>query len=900
MRQRTDPGIQAGNQRSVGEIIAEAENAQSSVPTNAELSSYAREPPRRERSWVQRGDVEARWHALAQGRNERAAATVGRGAARNRRVSSPNKREPMYFLSDLRYAIRLLVRSPRFTLLTVLVLSGGLALSIFTFSFLYTAMLRPLPLSGGQRIVRVEQRDDGGTSSLDAHDVALMRPFVRTLAGMGAFTSRSFVIGDEQRRRVIEATVTESNIFDVARTRALIGRVLFPADQLPGAEPVIVLSHRTWQGMFGSDPDILHKHITLNGQRTRVIGVMPAGFAFPVASDSWVPMSRELFGPDKPGTSFVNLYARLGDGVSAEQAETELSALLYRARSSYNTEPTLARVTAAVRSFPMAQFNDSGPLLLSVLNLLAALILMLACVNVTSLLLARANERAREIAVRMALGASRARLAVQSLLESSLLCLAGGALAIVMAAWGLRFINHWAQTNLSGNLAFWWVWGLDRASLMAAGVFITVTMAILSAVVALRVTGTRFTSTLREGGARAGGRREGRVSRALVLTQVATVSVLMLVGVLSGIVAQRIVHLDVGYDTNRLLSASLGLPADRYNNDQRRALFYAALATEMNGAAALERTLFRARLADIEDDHAVFELEGAALSPVELRPRAYVQALLGPLETLGVSPRGGRFFDARDDQHGAPVAIVSSAFAAKHFAGATSIGRRIRLTGLAGEEWRTVVGVASDVLLGNPFSRRRSADAVYIPLSQSGAASVTIFLKHNGDVVAAQATFYQALMKTDPLLTPPSISTYEEMLSKTSLLARSTTKLFALCFAFALLLAVSGTYGLMARSIGRRSLELGIRQALGATRRSVIRMLLGQGARQLGTGVLIAAPLMGLVSYGFWHFFSVTMFESVGSGLLVAATIVAVVLAATYVPARRVLRSGPQAALARD
>jgi predicted permease len=804
----------------------------------------------------------------------------------------------MSALNDLRYALRLLVRSPRFTLLTVLVLSGGLALSIFTFSFLYTSMLKPLPLSGGERIVRVEQRNDGGTSSLDAHDVALLRPFVRTLTGMGAFTSRSFVIGDEQRQHVIEATVTESNMFDVTRTRALVGRVLSPGDEQPGAEPVILLSYRTWQGMFGSDPAILHKQITLNGQRTRVIGVMPAGYAFPVASDSWVPMSRELLAPDKSGTSFVNLYARLGNGVSAKQAETELGALLQRARSQ--TTPARTRVTAAVRSFPMAQFDDSGPLLLTVLNLLAALILLLACVNVTSLLLARANERAREIAVRMALGASRARLAVQSLLESSLLCLAGGALAIVIAAWGLRFINHWAQTNLSGNLAFWWVWGLDLASLIAAGIFITLTMAILSAVVALRVTGTRFTSTLREGGARAGSRREGRVSRALVLTQVATVSVLMLVGVLSGIVAQRIVHLDVGYDTKRLLSTSLGLPADRYNNDERRGLFYAALATEMNGAAALERTLFRARLADIEDDHAVFDLEGVTLTPAGLRPRAYVQAVLGPLETLGVSPRGGRFFDARDDQRAAPVAIVSSAFAAKHFSGGTPIGRRIRLTGLAGEEWRTVVGVASDVLLGNPFSRQRSADAVYIPLSQSGAAGVTVFLKHSGDAVAAQATFYQALMKTDPLLTPPSISTYEEMLSKTSLLARSTTKLFALCFAFALLLAVSGTYGLMARSIGRRSLELGIRQALGATRRSVIRMLLGQGARQLGTGVLIAAPLMGLVSYGFWHFFSVTMFESVGSGLLVAMTIVAVVLAATYVPARRVLRSGPQSALARD
>jgi predicted permease len=805
----------------------------------------------------------------------------------------------MFQLHDIRYALRLLVRSPRFTLLTVLVLSGGLALSIFTFSFVYTAMLRPLPLIEGEKIVRVEQRLGDRTSSLDAYDVALLRPHVRTLADLGAFTSRSFIVGDDLRRHVIEATVTESNIFAVTRTRPLMGRVLLPDDQLPGAEPVIVLSHRIWQGTFGSDPDILQRHITLNGQRTRVIGVMPPGYAFPVASDSWVPMSREQFAPEKPGASFVNLYARLSDGVSAKQAETELGALLRRARSTYEIEPTHLGVSAAVRSFPMAQFDNAGPLLLIVTNLLAALILLLACVNVTSLLLARANERAREVAVRMALGASRARLAMQSLLESSLLCLTGGALAVVMAAWGLRFINHWAQSNLAGNLAFWWVWGLDRASLMAAGIFITITMTVLSAVVALRVTGTRFTSTLREGGARAGSRREGRVSRALVLTQVATVSVLMLVGVLSGIVAQRIVHLDFGFDTNRLLNTAIELPGDRYNDAERRVLFYDALAAQLNGAAALETTLFRTRLADIEDDNAVFELEGAAPVPVDLRPRSYVLAALGPLETLGISVRSGRFLDERDTPRAAPVAIVSRAFAAKHFQG-SSPGRRIRLTGLGADGWRTVVGVVSDVPLGSPFSRRQIADAVYIPLSQSGADGFTAFLKHKGDAVAAQAAFYQALLAVDPQLAPPSISTYEEMLSKTTLLARSTAKLFALCFGFALLLAVSGTYGLMARSIGRRTREIGVRQALGANERTVLRMLLGQGARQLGTGVLIAAPIMALVSFGFWHFFSITMVESVGVGVLVAATIVAVVLSTTYLPARRALRSGPRAALAHE
>ncbi|MGH7472007.1 MAG: ABC transporter permease, partial [Longimicrobiales bacterium] len=315
---------------------------------------------------------------------------------------------------------------------------------------------------------------------------------------------------------------------------------------------------------------------------------------------------------------------------------------------------------------------------------------------------------------------------------------------------------------------------------------------------------------------------------------------------------------------------------------------------------ALEGALFRANLAKIENQNGAFELEGAAAAPEELRSRTYVQATLGPLETLGITARSGRFFDARDDQRGAPVAIVSRAFAARHFPGRSPIGKRIRLTGLGAEEWRAVVGVATDVLLGSPFSRRRSADAVYIPLEQSATAEPTLFLKHRGDAVAAQAAFYQALLAADPRITPPSISTYEEMLSKSTLLARSTAKLFALCFGFALLLAVSGTYGLMARSIGRRTREIGIRQALGATEHAVVRMLLGQGGRQLGSGVLIAAPIMALVGVAFWHFFTISLFESLGSGVLVAAAIVGVILLATYVPTRRVLRIGAQAALWRD
>src|SRR5688572_10473776 len=222
-----------------------------------------------------------------------------------------------------------------------------------------------------------------------------------------------------------------------------------------------------------------------------------------------------------------------------------------------------------VKTFQMAQI-DGGPLVLVVLNALAALILLLACVNVTNLLLARANERARETAVRLALGASRARLIVQATWESVVLCVAGGALATALVIWALDAVNGWAHATLPDNLAFWWVWGYDPSVLAAAAAFVTLTIVVLAAVASRRAVSTEINAVLQEGASRASSRSEGRLARALVIAQVAAVSLLMYFGTLTAIVAYRSVHVDYGYDTRNLLTAFVALPADRYPTQQAR------------------------------------------------------------------------------------------------------------------------------------------------------------------------------------------------------------------------------------------------------------------------------------------------------------------------------------------
>jgi putative ABC transport system permease protein len=466
------------------------------------------------------------------------------------------------------------------------------------------------------------------------------------------------------------------------------------------------------------------------------------------------------------------------------------------------------------------------------------------------------------------------------------------------AGWSLDAIDAWAQSHLEGNLAFWWVWGFDRTVLLSAGGFVTLAIAALGFVVSLQAARTEINAVLQEGGARGGGRREGKVNRWLVIVQVATVSLLMFFGSMSAIVAYRVANVDLGYDTDNLLSASLDLPDRRYPDTESRGRFYQALYDRLAARPELDGIVLRTPLAEIADDGGELELGGRPVDGV--RPRSFVQAVLGPLTPLGIALREGRFFDARDTETSARTVIVSQALAERHWPGRSPIGAQIKMAGLGESEARTVVGVVGNVLHGNPLSRNRSPIAAYIPVRQTEISGTAVLFRHGGSRAAGQGALHQVLGDLDPEMPPGTVMSFEEMLAKTSLIARSVAALFGACFAFALLLALSGTYGLMARAIGRRTREIGVRRALGATNRSIVLLLLGQGGRQLGVGALSALPLTLLVGWGFSRYFPITLAVSVGTALGVAAAITALVLAATWLPTRRAITIEPRDALWRE
>ena len=535
-----------------------------------------------------------------------------------------------------------------------------------------------------------------------------------------------------------------------------------------------MLSYRTWQVAFGEDRSVIDTHVALNGVSTRVVGVMPKGFRFPVAEDAWLALPALRVAAARAGRDYVAVFARLADGVSASEAAAEASAILQREAAARDTAAgTTTRVAAAVESFPEAQIGEGRTLVFTAINLLAALILLLALVNVTTLLTARANERVRETAVRLALGASTGRLVMQGMWETIILCVTGGVVGTAAAAWGLGAITRWTTVNMQGNMAFWWVWRMDHVTLLSAGAFVTVAIATLGSVLSLRATRTNVRDVMQDGSARSGTRREGRLARFLVATQVATVTVLMFVGVLSGVMAQRVLDLDPGYDPTNLLQASVAPSPDRFATDDARAAVFRTVQAKLAEHDAVDDAFLRSRLAEKGSDASAFAVRDRATTGK--LPGANVVATLGSMSTLGIELVEGRMLAETDDKSRVPVVLVSRSLAASQWR-QSPVGQHIPLAGMGDSlQWRTIVGVVSDLPYGDPFARDRSTDAIYVPLLQADAQSTNVFVRYRGNEVAGRQALNQVMGAVDPLLVPESVFRASEVIEKSGLMATSLT-----------------------------------------------------------------------------------------------------------------------------
>ena len=837
------------------------------------------------RLWIQ-----AIWDAAAQGSAERMAAIENGGMALVREV----RRWRWWMralIQDTRYALRLFVRQPGVTLVAILTLALGIGGNTAIFSAVDAVLLRPLPYPEPDHLVKVwETRRREGTlnnvvSTADFLDWSRMNGAFEVMAAQMASTVDLTGRGEPVRLR---SGVVSPAFFDVLRVSPAIGRPFRPEEGTFGRHRVVILGHGLWQRQFGSDPAIVGARITLHGHPHEVIGVLPATFEFPGEPvDLWVPLALDG-SPDPPSRTqhSFEVYARLKHGVTLERARAEMDRVASALSEQY---PDANRHHGAYVSPLHDEFAQPARTGLLLLLGAVAFVLLIACVNVANLLMARAASRRREMAVRAALGAGRGRVAVQSLTESAVLGLLGGAAGLIVARWGIGLMRALAPENLP-------VLGVHRIGLDPRVLAFTLLLSVITGLIfgllpAWHAASQDLNASLKDGGRTAGGVRR-RLRTTLVVAEIALASLLLVGAGLTLRSFQSLLASEPGIRTDGVLSAFVALPPSRYSAPN---VAFDEIERRFAGIAGVKSVGATAHLPLTgQDSRGGVRIEFREPSP-DMPTRAHLRAATpGYFKTMGIQLLEGRTFtDA--DRDGAPlVAVINETMAKRYWPGQSAVGKRFYAGGSPGQ-WREVVGVIRDVKhwgLDLPVNPE-----YFLPQQQFPWQRLTFVLATDRDPAALAGAVREQLRAVDPDLPLSNVRTMADVAARSVASRRATMILLAVFGTLALVLAAAGIYGVMAQLVALRTSEIGVRMTLGARPRDVMRLVLREGLFQaviglaigISAGVLLMRSFRTLL-YGIEPADPVTLSA-------VAAILTCTALAACLVPARRAMSVDPVQAL---
>ena len=802
------------------------------------------------------------------------------------------------FLQDLRYGIRMLLKKPGFTLIAVITLALGIGANTAIFSVVNAILLRPLPYPEPDRLAMVWMNNTRLNIAEDWHswpNYVDYRDQNHVFENIAGFNNRSFnLTGQGEAVRVVGAWGT-ANLFSTLGVNPFRGRIFTTDEQEEGKGMVAVLGYGLWQRQFGGDPEIVGRTISLNGQTRTVIGIMPAGFNFPEKeTEIWVPVQLNQGNRESRGGFWIKAIGRLKREVTIQQAQAEMSNIADRLQRQY--PDMLAGYGANIVAY---QTQLLGNLRQALILLFGAVgfVLLIACVNVANLLLARAAERGKEIAIRTALGAQRSRLVRQLLTESALLSLIGGVLGIILAVLGINALISIAPPDIPR---------LDQARLDGRVLGFALAVSILTGLIfgiapALQGSKPDLNETLKEGGRSATAGLSGRRIRQTLVAAEFAITLVLLAG--AGLMIKsfvRVQQVNLGFNPDNLLTMRMAIAGNRYRGNQGKAAvdFYQQLIQRIESIPGVQAAgAASAIFLSLTPSSANFSIEGRPdFKPAESIETPIDMVTPNFFRVIGTPLMRGRFFDERDGREAPPVVIINETMARRFWPNEDPIGRRIKYGDLSSNDpWKTIVGVVAD-------ARRTGYDLdvrceTFLPHAQAPNGGMTLVIRAESRPEGLASAVRQAAREIDPDQPFYEIRTMKATLSEMVAKRWLNTLLFGLFGAVALLLAAVGIYGLMVTMVTQRTREIGVRLALGATTGEILKMLLWQGARLTAIGLVIGllsavmlTRLMSKLLYGV-SATDLTTFVAISLVLL------SVALLACWVPARRATKVDPLVAL---
>ena len=791
-------------------------------------------------------------------------------------------------ITDLKYAFRMLAKSPAFTAVAVITLALGIGANTAIFTVVNGLLLRPLPYVEPDRLVVLKQRQ----SVLELADVQAQSSSFTAISGLGT-QAADYSGGGEPVQ--LEVGLVAGDFFGVFGARFSNGRGIVPEDDRLGAPRVLVLTHGLWQRQFGGDREIIGRNVTIAGQSYTVIGVTAPEFESPTATtEAFAPI--HVFYPNAAvsrGAHLLRAYGRLRPGVSMEQAQSELRVIDQRLAEA-NPEENKGRETT-VLSLHERMVGDIRPALLVLLGAVG-LVLLVACANFANLLLARIATRAQELTIRAALGASRARLISQVLVESVLLALLGGTAGLLLGTWGVDALLALKPADLPR---------VENIALDARVLGFTFGVALLTGVIfgifpAWQATRVKISSALAAGGLRTT-RGSSRLRNLLVIAELALALVLLVGAGLLGKAFWRLTNVAPGFTPERLLTMRVELPEARYQQVPPQTRFRDQVLENINMLPGMEAAMISELPLGGSALNHNFIIEGRPPMTAGEEPELYNRSVAGDyFRVMGIPLRSGRLL-TRDDRADAPtVGVINESMARQYFRDQDPLGARMRWARSEGVEWITIVGVVGDV---RHFGLAQTEEpAIYTPYAQADQiwkrwSEIVVRTQGAPDLQSAAAQLKQAIWKVDPLIPVTKVRTMTEIMSVSLSERRFNAVLIGIFAGVALTLACVGLYGVVAYLVEQRTREIGVRMALGAQRHHVINLVLRHGLTLAAGGIALGIAGAFAASRVLTSLLHGVEPTDPSTFLSVVLLLLAVTAAATYLPARRAAGLNPNAAL---